>query len=195
MVASEVVAPPAIQRPICQYSYGRINEVDIEPINHKSIRSNSVGNPEPASYFISATCFMLSFIWNNLRCHILVISLYMSYLPLHWRHKDRDGVSNHQPHDCLLNLLFRRRSKKTSKLRVTGLCVGNSPGPVNSPHKGPVTRKIFPFDVFIMLNPLLTLRCFSHQSKVTLLMAWHIYALSGVHFDVSLFRIYSAVPL
>ena len=26
-----------------------------------------------------------------------------------------------------LNRLFRRRSKKASKLRVTGLCVGNSP--------------------------------------------------------------------
>ena len=30
--------------------------------------------------------------------------------------------------DCLLNRLFRCRSKKTSKLRVTGLCAGNSPG-------------------------------------------------------------------
>ena len=30
---------------------------------------------------------------------------------LHWRHNERDGVSNHQPHDCLLNRLFRRRSK------------------------------------------------------------------------------------
>ena len=39
-----------------------------------------------------------------------------------------DGVSNRQPHDCLLNRLFRRRSKKTQKFRVTGLCVGNSPG-------------------------------------------------------------------
>ena len=28
--------------------------------------------------------------------------------------------------DCLLNRLFGRRSKKTSKLRVTGLCEGNS---------------------------------------------------------------------
>ena len=44
------------------------------------------------------------------------------------------------------------RSKKTSKLRVTGLCVGNSPRPVNSPHKGPVTRKMFPFDDVIMKN-------------------------------------------
>ena len=48
--------------------------------------------------------------------------------PLGWRHNGRDSVSNHQPHHCLLNRLFRRRSKKTSKLRVTGLCVGNSPG-------------------------------------------------------------------
>ena len=31
-------------------------------------------------------------------------------------------------HDCLLSRLFRRRSKKTSKLRVTGLGAGNSPG-------------------------------------------------------------------
>ena len=32
--------------------------------------------------------------------------------PLRWRHNDHDGVSNHQPHGCLLNRLFRRRSKK-----------------------------------------------------------------------------------
>ena len=47
---------------------------------------------------------------------------------LQWRHNGRDGVSNHQHHDCLLNRSFRRRSKKTSKLRVTGLCAGKSPG-------------------------------------------------------------------
>ena len=48
--------------------------------------------------------------------------------PLRWRHNELDGVSDHQPHDCLLNRLFGRRSKRTSKLRVTGLCAGNSPG-------------------------------------------------------------------
>ena len=46
---------------------------------------------------------------------------------LKWRHNDHNGVSNHQPHDCLLNHLFRQRWKKTSKLCVTGLCAGNSP--------------------------------------------------------------------
>ena len=69
---------------------------------------------------------------------------------LHWRHNDDDSVSNHQPHACILNRLFRHGSKKTSKPRVTGLCAGNSPGPVNSPHKEPVTRKMFPFDDVIM---------------------------------------------
>ena len=48
--------------------------------------------------------------------------------PLQWRHNGHDNVSNHQPHDCLLNRLFRRRSKITSNLRVTGLCAGISPG-------------------------------------------------------------------
>ena len=47
---------------------------------------------------------------------------------LKWRHNDHDSVSNHHPHGCLLNRLFRRRSKKALKLRVTGLSVGNSPG-------------------------------------------------------------------
>ena len=48
-------------------------------------------------------------------------------ISLQWRHNEHDGISNHQPHDCLLNHLFGRRSKKTSKFRVTGLCAGNSP--------------------------------------------------------------------
>ena len=55
------------------------------------------------------------------------ISVYPGLDPLQWCHNGRDGVSNHQPHDCLLNRLVGCRSKKTSKLRVTGLCAGNSP--------------------------------------------------------------------
>ena len=54
-------------------------------------------------------------------------------IPWHYSHYNDvtmgsiSGVSNHQPHHCLLSRLFGRRSKKTSKLRVTGLCAGNSP--------------------------------------------------------------------
>ena len=46
---------------------------------------------------------------------------------LQWCHNGLDSVSNHKPYNCLLKRLFRRRSKKTSKLRVTGLCAANSP--------------------------------------------------------------------
>ena len=88
---------------------------------------------------------------------------------LHWRHNDHDGVSNYQPHGCLLNRLFRRRSKKTSKLHITGLCVGNSPGPVNSPHNGPVTRKMFPFDDVIMVSNIVNL------TKESLIHMWEIH--------------------
>ena len=46
---------------------------------------------------------------------------------LQWRHNGHDSVSKHQPRECLLSRLIRGRLKKTSKLRVTGLCAGNSP--------------------------------------------------------------------
>ena len=46
---------------------------------------------------------------------------------LQWRKCGRDGVWNHRRLDCLLNRLFWRKSKKTSKFRVTGLCGGNPP--------------------------------------------------------------------
>ena len=98
---------------------------------------------------------LIIYISVNLRCIWRVVSLLVDIessnlfaYTLQWRHNRRDGVSNRQPHDCLLNRLIRRRSKKTSKLRVTGL--GIHRGPVNSPHKWPVTRKMFPFDDVIM---------------------------------------------
>ena len=76
-------------------------------------------------------------------------------MKLQWRHNEHSSVSNHQPCECLLNRLFGHRSKKTSKLRVTGLCAGNSQGTGPPPpppplHKGPITRKMFPLDDVIM---------------------------------------------
>ena len=62
---------------------------------------------------------------------------------LQWRHNEHNGVSNHHRLDCLHNRLLRRRSKKTSKLCVTGLCEGNTPVTGEFPHKGPITRKMF----------------------------------------------------
>ena len=82
--------------------------------------------------------------YANPICHWNTI--WLTLLSLQWRHNGCDSVSNNQPHDCFLNRLFRQRSKKISKLRVTGL----HRRPVNSPHKWPGTRKMFPFDDVIM---------------------------------------------
>ena len=66
---------------------------------------------------------------NNISLPIVVSRQISSVtMALLWRHNGRImGAWNHKAHDCLLNRSFRRRSKKTSKLRVTGLCEGNSP--------------------------------------------------------------------
>ena len=47
---------------------------------------------------------------------------------LQWHHNEHDGISNHQRLDGLFNRLFRRRSKKISKLRITGLWGGELTG-------------------------------------------------------------------
>ena len=60
-------------------------------------------------------------------CTFLIYRGNLTSSSLQWRQNGRDSVSNHQPHDCFLFRLFRHRSKKTSKLCVTGLCVGISP--------------------------------------------------------------------
>ena len=69
---------------------------------------------------------------------------------LRWRHNGRDNVSNHQPHDSLLNRLLRRKWKKYQSSAALAFYAGIHRGPVNSPHKWPVTRKMFPFDDVIM---------------------------------------------
>ena len=81
-------------------------------------------------------------VWNNNGlCDIVRLSL-------RWRHSEHDGVSNLQPHDCLLNRLFRRRSKKTSQLRITGLF---SRGIHQFPAQRASNAEMFPFaDVIII---------------------------------------------
>ena len=81
-----------------------------------------------ASVYQSSMCWMA---WNH-RWHKKPPRKYIS---LQWRHNERDGVSNHQPHDYLLSLLFRHISKELAFMWA-----------VSAPHKGPVTRKMFPFD-------------------------------------------------
>ena len=82
-------------------------------------------------------------IWHIPVCHWFVY-------PLQWRHNGHDGVSNHQPDECLLNRLFSHRSKKYQSSASLAFVRGIHRWSVNSPHKGPVTRKMFPFHNVIM---------------------------------------------
>ena len=92
----------------------------------------------PSKLNAGSTCIGLDqtiFVKNSLKIasfpsevNVMEILFALFLSPLRWRRNGHGGVSNHQPHHCLLNRLFGCRSKKTSKLRVTGLCAGNSPG-------------------------------------------------------------------
>ena len=78
--------------------------------------------------FIGSCCngIPLHYIPRNLYT-VLTLLCFVVVNLLQWRHKEYDGVSNHQRLECLLNRLFRPRSNKTSKLCVTGLNERNSP--------------------------------------------------------------------
>ena len=86
---------------------------------------NHLSTPKFNGYTVQLWEWTSNFI-PHLIGHVLTYTCW-NQSSLQWRHNGRHGVSNHQPHDSLLNRLFRLRSKKTSKLCVTGLCAGNSP--------------------------------------------------------------------
>ena len=70
--------------------------------------------------------------------------------PLLWRHNGRDGLSNYQPDDCILNLHPGADQRKHQSSASVAFLQGIPRCPVNSPHKWPLTLKMFPFDDVIM---------------------------------------------
>ena len=86
--------------------------------------------PVTRKMFVTSTCDGEVKSWkSNYIPYVVdvITSSCLDPMQLQWRHNGRESVSNQQPYDCLLNSLFKRRSQKTSKLRVTGLCAGTSP--------------------------------------------------------------------
>ena len=78
-------------------------------------------------------------------------TLLWELVSLQWRHNGRDGVSDHQPYDCSLNCIFKEQIKENFQSSASLASVREiHRWPVNSPRKGPVTRKMFPFDDVIM---------------------------------------------
>ena len=77
------------------------------------------------------------------------------------RHNGRDAVPIHQPHECIFKRVYIQITSLTSVYSGTdqrkhqsslslAFVRGIHRWPMNSPHKGPVTRKLFLFDDVIM---------------------------------------------
>ena len=75
---------------------------------------------------------------------------HISVPSLQWRHNGRDSVSNHQPHDVYAIVYSDADQRKHQSSASLVFIRGIHRGQVNSPHKWPVTRKMFPFDDVIM---------------------------------------------
>ena len=117
--------------------------------NRRQVKSSIPLTSKCVTWQVIVQCWLTSLILHEL-LHEGITPWKRFPLSLQRRCNGRDGVSNHQPRCYFFNRLSRRRSKKTPKLRVTGLSRGIHRSPVNSPHKWPVTRKIIPFDDVIM---------------------------------------------
>ena len=141
---------------------------------------------EPCGCFLMSTalqiCTQTSCQWNIPKGYtepFVVASL-------QWRHNEHDGVSNHQPHACLLNRLSRRRSKKTSKLRVTGLCAGNSPGTGEFPAQRASNAERFPFDDVIMMKKSVIYHVSCHN-YITPILNWYSIIINIIDYIVGCF--------
>ena len=72
--------------------------------------------------------------------------------PLQWCHNGRDCFSNYQRLDCLLILCSGADHRKHQSFASLAFVRWIHRWPVNSPHKGPETRKMLPFDDIIMTS-------------------------------------------
>ena len=101
-------------------------------------------------------------------------------ISLQARHNGHDGISNHRPHHCLLNCLFRFRSNEYQSSLSLAFVQGIHRWPVNSPHKWPVTRKMFSFDDIIMMTSMYSpyqdnvIEQLHTQMYVSFIALWHL---------------------
>ena len=82
------------------------------------------------------------------------LSCQFSEFALQWRHTVRDGVSNLQPHGCLLTVYSGADQRKHQSSASLVFVRRIHRWPMNFPQKGLVTRKMLPFDdaIMVMMN-------------------------------------------
>ena len=125
-------------------------------LNRVSKRATCMGeNPIIEEIWMGNIYFSMGIICR----HFLIRTLFVGKIshivkdcfpPLRWCYNGGDSVSNHQPHDCLLTVYSGADQSKHQSSASLAFVWGIHRGPVNPPHKWPVTRKMFPFDDVIM---------------------------------------------
>ena len=70
----------------------------------------------PFRYSSMICCKYQNNIYAFLKTTLKVLPVQWQSFVLHWRHNERDGVSNHQPHYCLLECLFNVEIKENIKV-------------------------------------------------------------------------------
>ena len=100
---------------------------------------------------------------------------------LHWHHNEPYGASNHQPHHCLFNRLFRRRSRKHQSSALLAFVRRIHLWPVSSSHKEPVTWKMFPFDDVIICNYFQEKGCYTPDFSFLYLPNVRRFLVTGYH--------------
>ena len=88
---------------------------------------------------------------------------------LQWHNNKFDGVSNHH---CLPASRLLRRRSKASLASVRGIHRGS----VNSQHKGPVARKMFPIDDVIMYSRRFDVSQFAKEGELYMESSTNIYS-------------------
>ena len=90
------------------------------------------------------TKFEMIFINHSTYCSQRQYVLWTVHISLQWRHNGRNGVPNHQHHDCLLNRLFKAQIKENIKAPHHWSLCGEIIGDRWIPHtKGKLRGKCF----------------------------------------------------
>ena len=111
------IRPQILQMPVCSVTFRDYPMSKGDQAPNGASPPAKIDDCRTRQNFLKKSMSFNSFKWDIVH-HAVVFKNWpmISKKSLQWRHSDHDGVSNRQPHGCLLNRLFRRRSKKTSKL-------------------------------------------------------------------------------
>ena len=93
-------------------------------------------------------------LWIRWRQYLATLQVMISKCikPLKWCHNERDGVSITGVSIAYSTVCSGANQRKHQSSASLAFARGIHLWPVNSPHKGPATRKMFPFDDVIMWN-------------------------------------------